>query len=221
MAICFLTSAFNNGFTPVFERVFKRYLLTGNQDAGNFVFIASDFDDPHGNLRWAEEIRGKFGEIGVLFSGFQIVDHTVSPTQAEKYIRDAQVVWLSGGDTLRQIASFQEYHLRELLMGFDGIVIGMSAGSINMADRVVLARNIYDRSPQLEIYQGLGLVEINIEPHLDPVNAEHLDDILEASVHAPIYGLFDDSFILDDGQKVTIYGPYCLYNLQNGETSIR
>ena len=151
-------------------------------------------------MRWAEEIRGKFGEIGVLFSGFQIVDHTVSPTQAEKYIRDAQVIWLSGGDTLRQIASFQEYHLRELLMGFDGIVIGMSAGSINMADRVVLARNIYDRSPQLEIYQGLGLVEINIEPHLDPVNAEHLDDILEASVHAPIYGLFDDSFILDDGQ---------------------
>ena len=220
MAICFLTSAFNNGFTPAFERVLKKYLPADTADAGNFVFIASDFDDPHGNLHWAEEIRGNFGEIGVVFSGFHIVDHTVSPTQAEKYIRNAQIIWLSGGDTLRQIVSFEEYHLREQLMGFDGIIIGMSAGSINMADRVVLARNIYDNAPEMAIYQGLGLVQINIEPHLDPLNVEHLDDILEASVHAPIYGLFDDSFILDDGQHTTIYGPYCLYNLQNDAVSI-
>ena len=220
MAVCFLTSAFNNGFTPDFERVLKGYLPDGRTDAGNFVFIASDFDDPHGNMHWAEEIRGKFGEIGILFSGFHIVDHTVSPSQAEKYIRNAQVIWLSGGDTLRQIASFKEYHLREQLIRSARLFIGMSAGSINMADRVVLARNIYDRSPQLEIYQGLGLVQINIEPHLDPVNAEHLDDILEASTHAPIYGLFDDSFIVDDGQHATLYGPYCLYNLQNNSVSI-
>ncbi len=220
MAICFLTSAFNHGFTSAFRRVLKKYLPADRADAGNFVFIASDFDDPHGNLHWAEEIRGKFGEIGVLFSGFQIIDHTVSPTQAEKYIRNAQIIWLSGGDTLRQIASFKEYRLRELLMGFDGIIIGMSAGSINMADRVVLAKNIDDNVPELAIYQGLGLVQVNIEPHLEPLNAMHLDDILEASAYAPIYGLFDDSFILDDGQHTTLYGPYCLYNLQNGTISI-
>ena len=218
MAVCFLTSAFNNGFTPAFEQALKKYLP--QVDAGNLVFIASDFDDPHGNIGWAERIRSQFGEIGILFSELRIIDHTVSPLQAEGYIRDAQVIWLSGGDTLRQIVSFEEYHLREQLMGFDGIIIGMSAGSINMADRVVLARNIYDNAPEMAIYQGLGLVQINIEPHLDPLNAEHLDDILEASVHAPIYGLFDDSFILDDGQHTTIYGPYCLYNLQNDAVSI-
>lgn len=154
------------------------------------------------------------------FSGFKIIDHTVSVGQAEDYIRQAQVVWLSGGDTPRQMESFRAYHLRERLQVFDGIVIGMSAGSINMADRVVLARDVRENVPEMQIYQGLGLVQINIEPHLNPSDTEHQRDIWEASRHTPVYGLFDGSFILVDGERTELFGPYCLYNLQNQETII-
>lgn len=219
MRTCFLTSSFPGGFNAAFERVLKSYLPDGTS-GGNLVFIVSDFADLEGNPRWAAEVRRQFEEIGIRFSGFKIIDHSVSADQAADAIRQAQIVWLSGGDTCRQMESFRAYHLRERLQEFDGIVIGMSAGSINMADRVVLARDVRENTPEMQIYQGLGLVQINIEPHLNPSDTEHQRDIWEASHHAPVYGLFDGSFILVDGEKTVLFGPYCLYNLQNQETNI-
>ena len=217
MAVYLLTSDFPNGFGGAFEQVVKSCLPSRG---GNLVFVVSDFADVEGNPRWAGKIRSQFAAIGVQFARCDIVDSSVSPGQAADYIRQAQAVWLSGGDTFRQMESFRAYHLKEALQAFDGVVIGMSAGSINMAERVVRPRDVRENHPELQIYQGLGLVDLNIEPHLDLSDTEHQRDIWEASRHAPIYGLFDGSFILVDGARPVVYGPYCLYNLQNRETQL-
>lgn len=66
----------------------------------------------------------------------------------------------------------------------------MSAGSINMAKRVILGKDI-----ELSIYDWIGLVDINIEPHLDSESKEHMKDIYEVSQYSVIYGIYDNTFI--------------------------
>lgn len=83
--------------------------------------------------------------------------------------------------------------MRALLKQHNGIIIGMSAGAINMADRVVLAKDASDHIPNCMIYEGLGL---------------HEQEIIEASTHAEIIGLYDESFIVIKNKHIEFIGPY-------------
>jgi len=105
----------------------------------------------------------------------------------------------------------KEYNLIPVLKRRQGITIGMSAGSINMAKRVVLAKDIDDNIPELSIYDGIGLVDINIEPHLDSASEEHMKDVYEASRYTVIYGIYDNTFIKIVNDRMEIYGVYFKY----------
>ena len=88
----------------------------------------------------------------------------------------------------------------------------MSAGAINMGDHVVLAKQESDHIPQLSEYRGLGLTEINLEPHYDSSNTEHKEEILQASRIAPILALCDNAFVKVKDQQIQIYGEYTVFD---------
>ncbi|MEI5907962.1 Type 1 glutamine amidotransferase-like domain-containing protein [Bacillus spongiae] len=92
------------------------------------------------------------------------------------------------------------------------IIIGISTGSINKAKKVVLAKDINDNIPPLSIYDGIGLVDINIEPHIDSARKKHIEeDIYEATRFITIYGVYDNSFIKIVNDKMDIFGTYIKY----------
>lgn len=213
MKTMFLTSAFDDGFTEEFEEEIKKEL----EYTQCFTYVASSFEDHEKNVKYAYAFKEKFLEIGIDFEEVFIIDYDVSPEDARNLIECADLIWLAGGDTLQEMYYFDEYHLRDMLADYDGIIVGMSAGSINMADRVVLARDIEDNTPELSIYPGLGLVSINIEPHLDFSREEHIADIEEASEAARIYGLFDNSFIKIKGDEMNIFGDYYIFDKDSRE----
>lgn len=131
--------------------------------------------------------------------------------KAVKLIEKADIIVLAGGPTLKQISSIHEYGLAPALRERQGITIGISAGSINMAKRVVLAKDMSDDIPELSIYEGIGLTNINIEPHLGDTSFEHMEEIRQAARYAPIYGLYDESFILEVNGDKRFFGPYQLF----------
>lgn len=141
----------------------------------------------------------------------RVIDDRISKQAAVELLERADVVWISGGDTLMQIDYIREYGLILPLRNRNGITIGMSAGSINMAETVVLPKDEKNNIPELSIYEGIGLVDINIEPHLDPEDEKHTEDIHAATKHATIYGLFDNSFIEVVDRELKIYGNYIKY----------
>lgn len=59
-----------------------------------------------------------------------------------------------------------------------------------MAKKVVLAKDVDDNIPEISIYNGIGLVGINVEPHLDSASEEYMNQIYEASQHTAIYGTY-------------------------------
>lgn len=208
MKVSILTSGFPNGFTEEFINCIKDYY----HNNGSFLLIASDFTAHLKTDKYLAGFLSMFRENGVIFNEVNTIDDRITKEKALVYVEKSDVIWLSGGDTLKQIAYLKEYNLIPALQKREGITIGMSAGSINMAKKVVLARDINDNIPQLSIYCGIGLVDINIEPHLDSASEDHMEEIYEASQHATIYGIYDNTFIKIVDDNMEIFGVYFKYD---------
>ncbi|MGL4335956.1 MAG: Type 1 glutamine amidotransferase-like domain-containing protein, partial [Turicibacter sp.] len=138
MKVSFLTSGFPNGFTQEFIKCIKNYY----KDKGSFVFIASNFEQHSKSDKYTNIFISMFASNGILFNECHVMDSRTTPKKAIEYIEKADIVWISGGDTLKQISFLKEYNLIPALQIRNGITIGMSAGSINMAKRVVLAKDV-------------------------------------------------------------------------------
>lgn len=207
MKVSILTSGFPNGFTDDFIQCVKEYYDYN----GSFVFIASDFARHSKTDSHLDAFLSMFKNNGIPFNEVYVIDDRVTKQEAIQYIQTADVVWIAGGDTLKQIAYLEKYNLIPVLQSREGITIGMSAGSINMAKRVVLAKDIEDNIPGLVIYDGIGLVDINVEPHLNSASEEHMKDVYEASQYTTIYGIYDNTFIKIVNSTMEIYGEYFKY----------
>lgn len=207
MKINFVTSGFPDVFTDEFITELKKHLIS----CKSFVFVASDFRAHDRTKHYHDKFLRLFADKGIEFEQSFIVDYEIKPDEAVRLIKSADVVWLAGGNTLIQIKHIKEYGLIPALIERNGITIGMSAGSINMAQRVVLARDDNDNIPELSVYDGIGLINFNVEPHLNEASAGHIEEIKEASKISPIYGLYDESFIEETNGEMKIFGKYRLF----------
>ncbi len=151
-----------------------------------------------------------FESIGIHFEEACVVDGRMSVEKAQSVVAEADVVWLSGGDTLTQFRYFQTYGLDKVLREHDGVIIGMSAGSINMAKTSICTLSC-GHSKQ-EIYNGLGCVNISVEPHFARERVS--DELLTLSEKYTIYGLCDDGLIVCFGENAEYYGE--VYKLSRG-----
>ena len=208
MAKYVLTSNFENGFPPEIAEMFGR-LIT---ERSRFAFVASEFKRmPEKTDKYFGIIVGMFADAGITFADARVVDGRLSPEQAQQTIEDADVVWLAGGDTLAQFGYFVEFGLVDALRGFDGVLIGMSAGSINMAKTAIITSDP-PHTYELHIYEGIGCVDFSVEPHFEPNNVPTA--LFELSDRHTIYGLCDDGVIVVDGGRREFIGE--VYAIENG-----
>ena len=189
MAISILTSMFHNDFPIKFAERLNEIIVNRK----NFVFIASEFNDfQEINDRYFKLFLNKFQNTGIRFSDCCIVDDRMTKEESQRAVKDADVIWISGGDTPTQFKYLKEYGLDKILKNHNGVIIGMSAGAINMA-KIAICTTTCDHHQQ-EIYKALGLVDISVEPHFDYTHVT--DELLELSNDYCIYGLCDDAAII-------------------------
>lgn len=131
-------------------------------------------------------------------------------------IYNYDILILAGGHVPTQNKFFNRIHLKELLKTFNGIIIGISAGTMNCAD-IVYAQPEQEGEaidPKYQRYlDGLSLTKINVLPHFQAIKdltvdgLRVLEDIsLPDSKVRPFYALVDGAFILVDGNKSVLYG---------------
>lgn len=201
-------------FKEDFDEELTKLIAKDAEKATKIVFIASSFDKHEDTDKYVNIINNWFNSINIVFKEIGVIDNRISTTEAINLINNTDIVLLMGGDTLKQIKSIKEYNLIEPLNNREGITIGISAGSINMAKHVVLAKDESDNIPATVCYEGIGLTNINIEPHFDFINIEHNRDIFEASSHGKIVCLPNPSFIRIEDNKEEYYGPY--FSIEDG-----
>ena len=207
MSIYILTSMFPNGFHAQAAEVFRQRISKRSK----FAFVASEFEMLHEKTdKYFHFFLDMFETVGIHFEEAYVIDGRMSAEEAGKAVAEADVVWLSGGDTPTQFGYFQKYSLDKVLREHDGVIIGMSAGSINMAKTAIctLSCGHYKQ----EIYRGLGCVNVSVEPHFVRDNVS--EELLALSEEYTIYGLCDDGLIVCSGETVEFYGE--VYRLSFG-----
>ena len=116
-----------------------------------------------------------------------------------------------------QNAFFERVGLRRLLIGYPGVVMGISAGTMNAADRVYAQpEESGESSPQFRRwYHGLGLTELNICPHYQEVIERGMTvdgcpiypDLTAADSRGHTFHIFPDgTYLYRDDKECAIYG---------------
>lgn len=180
---------FSNGFPKALEDILHQNIKRQSK----FAFVASKFELNHEKTdRYFSFCLSMFHHSDINFIQSRVIDDRMSAEQMRKEIETADVVWLAGGDTQAQFQYLHKYGLIPILRKHKGIIIGMSAGSINMAQTAICTLTCGHK--YFEIYPALGLVDLSVEPHFDI--KEPIDELLKISYEYPLHGLCDNGVII-------------------------
>lgn len=199
-----------------FNEIQREYLKKDIKNNDTIVFIATTFDDYEKNDLYYNNLIKHFKNIDITFNKAYLIDNRVDKDLAKDYILKSNIIFLMGGDTKKQIDSVKEYDLFEILKSKEGIIFGVSAGSMNQSSRVVY-KNDYNNYV-IEDYEGLGYIDINIYPHLDFNNIDYLKEVFEVSNYTKTVALPNDSFIRIENNNIDFVGEY--YIIQNSKITM-
>ena len=186
------------------------------------LYICSSPDRPDLNCRFGADIFMAFAHAGVHFSAYHVLDAHNADLVAQ-LVAESDLIVLAGGHVPTQNAFFQKIKLRQCLQDYSGVVMGISAGSMNCADMVYSQpEEPGESAPEFARFlPGLGLTRVQILPHYQKVKNYTLDglrlfeDITYAdSMGNTFYALPDFSYIVDDGEGAMLFGEG--YRLRNG-----
>ena len=196
-----------NGFT---DRL--REVLPPNPSA---LFVCADPDDHDMTCHFAADTCGAFSAAGMAFSRYDVLDGS-NAEEAAQLIDQSDFLIFSGGHVPTQNRFFQEISLREILTDFDGVVMGISAGSMNLADVVYVQPEEPGEGidPDFQRFApGLGLTDVNILPHYQKVKDNILDGLrLMEDITYPdsenntFFALPDGSYFYQDDDCLLLCG---------------
>ncbi len=168
------------------------------------------------------DVFSAFREAGIYFGGFSVLDGETAE-QAEGLVASSDFIVLAGGHVPTQNGFFQEIHLRELLEGYEGVIMGISAGSMNCAEFVYAQpEEEGESSPDFPRWlSGLRLTDVNVLPHYQKVKDNILDgkrlfeDITyEDSCGNDFFALPDGSYFYQDDDTLLLCGEG--YRIRDG-----
>ena len=186
------------------------------------LYICSSPDNRADTCGYGADTFTAFAQAGIPCSSYAVLD-AFNADEAEALIAASDFIVLCGGHVPTQNAFFQEIGLRELLEGYEGVIMGISAGSMNSPDVVYVQPEAPGESdPDFERFApGLGLTDVNICPHYQKVKDVILDDLrlfeditYADSMGHTFFALPDGSYFYQDEEQLLLCGE--AYRIHNG-----
>lgn len=166
-------------------------------------------------------------------SGFDFEEKIVLDKRNFKKAKDiilgADLLILAGGKCVCQKQFFEKIKLKKLLKQFDGLTIGLSAGSMNLCSTVANFPEELADLKEKRWLKGLGVIDKIIIPHFDGENLKYQiecneidlinDYVLPMSHKRSLIGIPNDSYyLIDNDGKVAQFGK--IYDITNGEVKL-
>lgn len=188
------------------------------------VFICSDPDRHDFTDYIANDMRIALEAAGFSFSSWRILDGR-NESEAAALVGQAGLIVLAGGHVPTQNAFFQRIGLAKILKGYHGVLLGISAGTMNCCDPVYAQPEepgeAIDPGYQRFI-PGLGVTATMILPHYQKVRDSYVDGLrlfeeitYPDSLGRTFYALPDGSYLLGENGAETIYGE--AYRIRDGK----
>lgn len=179
------------------------------------LIVCADPDAFDHNDEMRDTFAAAFVYHGLTYKSFDLLDAR-NESDAQMLVSRSSFILLAGGHVPTENAFFHRIGLRKLLEGYEGLVMGISAGSMNAANVVYAQPEEAGESvdPDYERFiPGLGLTQLNILPHYQLVKDNILDgrrlyeDItFEDSVGHAFLVLVDGSYVLEDDERCEVFG---------------
>ena len=180
----------------------------------NVLIISADEDDVERN----DSIMNTFTK-SLPMSGLSINQIIICDKRNIDILNtlgDVDVIILAGGHVPTQNRFFEKIRLKEKIEDFDGIVIGISAGTMNSAEIVYAQPELkgegIDQNYQRFLH-GLGITKLMALPHYQNLKDDILDGkrLFEDITYPDSYGrefyaLVDGSYLLIENGITTLYG---------------
>ena len=186
------------------------------------LFICSERDGYGFTDGFSRDFAEAFREADLELRDYATLDGR-NPEKAQQLIWRSDLIILMGGHVPTQNRFFQEIKLDQLIRNFQGVVLGISAGSMNAAERVYAQPEAPGESVASfqRFLPGLGLTKLNILPHYQQAKDYTLDgmrlyeDVTFAdSMGECFYSLVDGTYLLIEDGMTMLYGES--YRLQDG-----
>ncbi len=227
--IYFLTSS---PFTPGMPYLnpangFLDALKKALPEESSALFVCSDPDRSAFTDRIARDMRLALEHEGFRFPVFRVLDGR-NAEETACLVSGAELIVLAGGHVPTQNAFFRRVRLKERLKGFGGVLIGISAGSMNCAHEVYAQPEEEGEavSPDYKRFlPGLGVASAMLLPHYQMVKDSRVDGLrlfeditLPDSRERTFYAVPDGSYLLGRNGRETLYGE--AWRIRNGRMEL-
>ena len=188
------------------------------------LFVCSHPDSAYLTDKYASDMDEAFSGAGMPFGSLTVLDSR-NDEHAAELIAQSDFIILAGGHVPTQNEYFTRIGLHELLKGYHGVIMGVSAGSMNAADWVYVQPEMEGESINPDFQRwlpGLGLTQVNLLPHYQQVKDWYLDgkrlfeDITYGDSHGhAFYALVDGSYVYRDDHEQLLIGE--AYRIADGQ----
>ncbi len=107
-----------------------------------------------------------FKRINIEFENINILTPNTTTEEARNWIENSDMVFLMGGNPFVQKQLLESKGLTKLLKNYDGVVLGISAGAMNMSKYIIITP-CSEEYPKFQIEDGLNLSNISVYPHIN------------------------------------------------------
>lgn len=196
-------------FTEFFPEKLEKVLQEDITERKSLVMISSTpaFDENDGATE-----RSWLDHAGISFDEYHLINYRVQQEDAKTLIQDASVIFLLGGDTVGQNGFLMDYGLADLIRKSGAIVIGGSAGAINMSAKWLCSRNFGYQVEESTVYDGIGLGNFSVLSHFDLENNLELvqTELSLLSKELDVYASNKDCALRVKGDQIDILGEVYL-----------
>lgn len=203
-------------FNSYFPRKLTTVLQEDITDRKSLVMISSD--PSLAEVNGATE-RAWLDEAVIMFDEYHLINHQVEKEVAHHLISQASVIFLLGGNTVEQNKFLHEYELSKPIKESQAIVIGASAGAINMSAKWLCSKKFGFEIEENKIYDGIGLNDFSVLSHFDLENNMDIvqEELSPLSEELDIYLSNKDCAVRIKGEKIDILGDVYLLSHSNME----
>lgn len=150
-------------------------------------------------------------QANIIFDEYHFIDYRMQKEEAQRLIHNASVIFLCGGDPVLQNDFLVDYELLNVIKNSNAVIIGASAGAINMAAKWLCLKSTGNEVETSTIYDGIGFDHFAYESHSKRDYATFVQGYLfPLSEEIDVYAAEQESAMRVKDGKIEIMGPVYL-----------
>jgi cyanophycinase-like exopeptidase len=200
-------------FNYFFPEKLVHYLHEDIQDRKSLVMISAEPSGYTGEQINIDDVSECtwLNQANIIFEEYHFIDYRIQKEDAQRLIHNASVIFLCGGDPVWQNNFLADYELSNVIKNSNAVIMGASAGAINMAAKWLCLKNTGNEVETSTIYDGIGIDHFAYESHSKRDYATFVQGYLfPLSEEIDVYAVEQESAMRVKDGKIEIMGPVYL-----------